>query len=187
MEKLKNIVELLAMLNFSFWQIFILVVILLFRKQFVAVFNRMINFKIPVGESRLVPEKSKVVEEIKKKKKTISSLPEGDEVKTEISERLQSLDKEIMIDALERIRTRTNYLWPELVFAYEKQQTRVRSEIRKSTYDSIKNDLELLKSFDFLSYRYMYIDKLQNDWGLQITIEIHGKLFELIKIIHERS
>jgi hypothetical protein len=187
MEQVKIIVELLAMVDFNFWQIFGFVVILLFRKQIVAIFDRIITIKSPVGEICLVPEKSKVVEKFENIKEKVSSLPDDNDVKNEISEGLQSLNKEILIDALERIRTNTTYLWPALESAYEKQQTKIQSVIRNTTLAIIKNDLELLKSFDLLKYSYKSTVKIRKDSILEIIVEIHDKLFELIKIIQDRN
>lgn len=108
-------------------------------------------------------------------------------MKNEFSEELQSFNREILIDALERIKLNTTYLWSDLELAYENKQTRIQSTIRKTTFTIIKNDLELLKSYDLLNYSCEYTGNLRNDFILKITIEIHDNLFELIKIIQERS
>ena len=187
MEQVKIIIELLAKLEFSFWQIFGLLVIILFRNQIVDIFNRVVTIKSPIGEIGFVQEKSKIVEEFQNVQNKVSSLPDGNEVKEMISEGLQSLNRELSIDALKRIRANTTFLWPALVLAYEKQLSITQEAIRGTTFLKIKNDLELLKSFGLLTYSNKYTGELRNDSTFQITVEIHSKLFDLIKIIQEGS
>jgi hypothetical protein len=185
MEQIKNIVELLSKLEFSFWQIFGFIVIMLFREQIIAIFNRIVTIKSPVGEIGLIHEKSKVIEKYKNIENKVLSLPDENEVKNDISEGLQSLHRELSIDALKRIRTSTTFLWPALVLAFEKQQTKTHEAIRRSTFLKIKNDLELLNSFGLLEYSCKHTGKLRNDSTLEITVEINKKLFDLIECIQE--
>jgi len=193
MEQIKIIFELLAMINFNFWQLLIFVVIMLFRKQIMTILDRIVSIKGPIGEIGLVGEigaaqgKLKVVEEIKNIENKISSLPDENKVKNEISEGLQSLNKELLIDALERIRAKTSYLWPTLETAYKKQKTTIKEAIRKKTFFIIKNDLELLKSSGYIKYDMMYTGEIQNDSTYLITVEADKKLFDLIKCVLKRN
>ena len=187
MEHIKTIIELLAEIDFSFWQIFFFLVIMLFRKQIMAIFNRIVTIKSPVGEINFSQNESKVVEEIKNIQDKVSSLPDGIEEKSKITEGLYSLTRELLLDSLDKIRANTTYLWPNLESAYERKQTRIKTEIRRTTLNKIRNELELLKHNGLLIYSYRYIDEVQNDSVLQIVIEMDTKLFELIKLLQERS
>jgi hypothetical protein len=187
MEYIKIIVELLSKLDFSFWQIFWVVIIVLFRKQIIVLIGRVVTIKSPVGEVDLVIEKAKIVEEIKNVQNVVSTLPDGDEKKNEISEGLQSLNREVLVDALEKIRAKTTYLWPELEFAYKKQKTKIKVPIRSKTFSIIKSDLDLLESSGLLEYIYKTDKEYIYESILQMTVKIEIELFELIKIIQERN
>jgi hypothetical protein len=195
MEQIVFIIDLLGKLDFNFWQIFALVVLMLFRKQITLLLRRVTSYKGPMGDEVIFkldnsyPEKSQVIEKMEFIKNKISLLPVGDDVKNDISKGLQSLNNEILIEALERIKNNTTFLWPQIVSAYLDQKTSIHAEIRKETFLIIRNDLELLKNFSLLEYTYVYSKKAHdNDIGLLITVEIKDdSLFEIIKLILDRN
>ena len=126
MDKIIIIVDLLAKIGFSFWQIFGLVIIMMFRKQIIVMFERVNNIKVFGGEIGLAQEQSgKVVERLEQVQNKALALPS--EVGNEILEGLQSLNRELSIAALQRIRVNTTFLWPALVkVSLKKKQINLR-------------------------------------------------------------
>jgi len=126
MDKIIIIVDLLAKIGFSFWQIFGLVIIMMFRKQIIVMFERVNNIKVFGGEIGLAREQSgKVVERLEQVQNKALALPS--EVGNEILEGLQSLNRELSIAALQRIRVNTTFLWPALVkVSLKKKQINLR-------------------------------------------------------------
>jgi len=181
MEQVKSIVELLEKMGFSFWQIFGVWVIVLFRYQIIDILNNVTLIKTPLGEIDFAQERLKIVKELKNVQDTISLSDGTSDVMNKISKGIQSFNEELSIDALKRIKMNTTYLWPALASAYRNQQPQAKAAIRETTFRRIKNDLELLQTSGLLEYSIKYTGVLQNDTINQITIEIHKELFDLIK------
>jgi hypothetical protein len=189
MEQIKAIVELLAMVGFNFWQIFIIVVILLFRTKIVDLLTQIAELlkrldfvKSPVGEASFASQVIKVSKEIQNIENKLSSLPDGDKAKKLISEELQSLNNDILFNAIERIKLNTTYLWPRLKFAVKNKQKIINESIREKTLKLIRNDLELFENYELIKYKCSNNGIWKTDPVLNIEIEVlNDKFLELIE------
>ena len=185
MEQFIIIIELLSKVGFNFWQVFGFLVIMLFRKQIIGVLNRIVNIKFSKAEINL----EKVVKEVKNIENQVLTLPDGDKLKDEISEGVQSLNREASIYALKKIRANTTFIWPTFVSALLNKQAETYGKTRGPSFLKIINDLELLKNFGLLEYKYEYTGtgKIGNYTVFKITFKIHEELFDLIKCINQEE
>ena len=124
MDQAEKVFDLLAKLNFSFWQVFGIVVIIVFRKQIAEMLNRLDSIESAMAKIKFGKAKSKVPEKINKVLSLkLPLLSDGNE----ISKELYSLKEELLIDALERIKSNTTFLWSDFSKAVRKNKNKCTS------------------------------------------------------------
>lgn len=171
-----QIVAALKDLGFSFWQVVVLFVVLLFRKEIRQVLDRLKSFKLAGNELALRETDVGLVREIKKIEAEASASKVTIE---ELRDELGSVLRRRCIAALLQIRTMTSVLWPHLKNLAD-GQTALVVDIRLNTYKDIEQSLRLLSAAGMFEFSTM---PARETVGLQkLTLaEIHPLFKSLIK------
>ena len=176
-EEHMEIVDALAKLSFSFWQVVVMISIILFRKEIKEIAQRIATFKV-AGTEITWSQKSNVVESLENLKADIekSDNPDKDAVKL-IEERIQNK----LILALANIKNGTTYLWPDLVKA--KLGSSIFAPIRQQTLDRIKPELDALSASNLISYD-IEMDKLRPNGVHMISVtSITQEFCRLVELV----
>lgn len=171
-----SISKILAELGFSFWQILILVIAFAFRSEFKSLLAQVQNIKIAGSEISMrsgPSEKVDAVEKLKEVKSGLSTIyveDQQDNSKLASAESMseksardygrhnllelnQKLDRylyETIVSSVARLKNNTSFLWPALKKSKTNQLR--TAEIRLSTYNSIYDDLLLLKTEGLIDF-----------------------------------
>lgn len=170
MEIAANITKILSDLGFSFWQLLILLIVLMFKEQIRALIAQVQNIKFAGSEisMRSGPSgKAQAVEKMKELKADLENVSEDSssspypENTTEhatakqrevsgLKRKLDSYLQETVLNSIKHIRDNTSFLWPEMRNA--KINTSHSVQIRLSTYNRIYDDLQILKSEKLIDF-----------------------------------
>lgn len=135
-------------LGFSFWQVVVLFVILLFRKEIRQILDRLKSFKLAGSELALQDDGISLVKELKKLESDASKPKATVE---EIRDELSSVLRRRCIAAILHIRSMSAVLWPHLRNLAEGQSALV-VDIRLETYNEIESSLRLLSAAGMFDY-----------------------------------
>lgn len=158
------IVDALAKLSFSFWQVVVLVAIFMFRRELKEMIRKIASFKV-AGSEITWDQKSDTVAALAslKSELEVSAHPDTDALRlidTKIRNRL--------IVALSNIKRGTTYLWPALLKA--KPGSSVSVPIRQVTLDRVGVDLDALRGSALIQFEVqMDSNDLQDMHTLLIT------------------
>jgi hypothetical protein len=141
-----EIVDALSKLSFSFWQVVVLVVLFVFRRELRELVLRIATVKVAGSEITLA-QKSDTVAALKTLKSEIET---GNRSEQEIVGLIESKIRNRLIVALANLKRRTTYLWPALVKA--EPGSSIAASIRQQTIDRIDTDLESLRSAGVFDY-----------------------------------
>ena len=171
-----QIVAALKDLDFSFWQVVVLFVVLLFRKELRQVLDRLKSFKLAGNELALRETDVGLVREIKKIEAEASASKVTVE---ELRDELGSVLRRRCIASLLQIRTMTSVLWPHLKNLAE-GQTALVVDIRLNTYKDIEQSLRLLSAAGMFEFSTM---AAREAVGLQklTLVDIHPLFRSLVK------
>jgi hypothetical protein len=141
-----EVVDALAKLSFSFWQIVVLIAILIFRKELKEIVRRIASVKV-AGSEITWGQKSDAVETLTSLKSEIegsdrSDMNVVDLIDTKIHNRL--------ILALANLKRSTTYLWPALVKVTPGSLVSV--PIRQQTLDRIRSELDTLRGSGIVKF-----------------------------------
>lgn len=146
-----QIIAALKDLGFSFWQVVVLFVVLLFRNELRQVLDRIKSFKLAGGEVALQETDINLVKDIKKiESDTSSSTATVNEIRDELSQVLRRR----CISAILHIRSMTSVLWPHLKNLSAAQSALV-VDIRLETYKDIEQSLRLLSAAGMFEFATM--------------------------------
>ena len=172
-----EIVDALSKLGFSFWQVTVLIVILLFRQEIKSLFGRLSAFAFKFGSSEIKISSfdTEIVRELAELKSRIAA-SQSKAPEQVIEERIQHK----AINALLQIKQRTHYLWDVLEKGHGQKRI---ARIRKSTFREIENALEILRIAGLLNYRVEegFFDSWTGDPVLELTLtDISPELSALV-------
>jgi hypothetical protein len=136
------VISALKDLGFSFWQVVVLFVVLLFRAEIKQILERMKSFKLAGGEVALQETDISLVKDIKKIESDASI---SSTTVNEIRDELTQVLRRRCIAAILHIRSVTSVLWPHLKNLSETQSALV-VDIRLETYKDIEQSLRLLSA-----------------------------------------
>lgn len=171
-----EIVTALKDLDFSFWQILVLFVVLFFRNELRQVLGRLKSFKLAGNELALRETDVGLVREIKKIEAEASTSKVTVE---ELRDELGSVLKRRCVAALLQIRTITSVLWSHLRNLTD-GQTALVVDVRLNTFNDIEQSLRLLSAagmFEFSTLPARAADGLQR----LTLVDIHPLFKSLVK------
>jgi len=143
-----EIISALKDLGFSFWQVVVVFVVLLFRIEIRQILERVKSFKLAGNEIALQESDIGLVEDIKKIEDEAAK--KGATVQ-ELRDELNSVLRRRCIGALLHIRSLTTVLWPHLKNLKESQVALI-VDIRTDTYNEIETSLRLLSAAGMFGY-----------------------------------
>ena len=146
-----QIIAALKDLGFSFWQVVVLFVVLLFRNELRQVLDRIKSFKLAGGEVALQETDINLVKDIKKIESDASS---SKATVNEIRDELSQVLRRRCISAILHIRSMTSVLWPHLKNLSAAQSALV-VDIRLETYKDIEQSLRLLSAAGMFEFATM--------------------------------
>ena len=164
--------EVLEKLGFSFWQLVVLLLVLLFRVELRNLFGRIAGLKI-AGSEITLSGKDDAIEVLKSLK---SQLAEKGEVSSLIEERIRNR----LILALASIKRTTTTLWPMLEDISEGQS--LESYVRRDTFEKISGDLAILKSAGVFDHSVN--PEGPEQYGV-LRIDIHNASRDLVDLIRD--
>lgn len=141
-----QIVNALHQLDFSFWQVVVVGVILVFRAEFRRLFDRIATLKFLDGEITL-RNAGEAVSDLKDLKEEIEARKVPD---TSLVQLIEHKIANRALVALANIKRNTTYLWPALLRA--KQGDTITTAIRSATLERVVDDLGILAGADLLSF-----------------------------------
>jgi len=143
-----EIVVALKDLGFSFWQVVVVFVVLLFRIEIRQILERVKSFKLAGNEIALRENDVGLVEDIRKIEDEAAK--KGATIE-ELRDELSSVLRKRCVGALLHIRSLTTVLWPHLKSLKENQAALV-VDIRTDTYKEIEPSLRLLSAAGMFAY-----------------------------------
>ena len=143
-----GIIDALQKLGFSFWQLFLLLLIVFFRKEIKSIISNITSLKFGSSEIHL-SSRRELINELKNIK---SNLIEDDKLSTN-NESIKKIDEVITnkyLGTLLNIKNNTTDLWPKLLDNKNKQN--ITALARKATYENVYADLFILQEAGFLKF-----------------------------------
>ena len=173
-----DVFEILRDLQFSFWQVLVIVVLLIFRREIRALVFR----RFPRNDDGEMPHSVEraIVRELTELKENL--LQTGDDSLESIEEAIDAKISLKGIRALLHIKKHTSKLWDKL-FQLEPESEDFSCELRAFSFKEIQRDLDLLKAGHFLDYSVKPYYKLghKKNWVLELHVkDIHPGFYELI-------
>jgi hypothetical protein len=142
------IISALKDLGFSFWQVVVIFVVLLFRIEIRQILDRVKSFKLAGNEIALRESDIGLVEDIRKIEDDASK---KDTTVQELRHELSTVLRRRCIGALLHIRSLTTALWPNLKDLKDNQAVLI-VDIRTDTYKEIEPSLRLLSAAGMFEY-----------------------------------
>jgi len=176
MQVITQIIDALKDLGFSFWQVVVLWVVLLFRKEIRQTLDRLKSLKLAGNELALSETDVGLVRDIKKLESDASTSRVTIE---EIRDELSLVLRRRCIAALLHIRSMTSVLWPHLRNLTEGQSALV-VDIRLQTYKDIEQSLRLLSAAGMFEFSTLPSRESEGLQKLTLT-EIHPLFRSLVK------
>lgn len=179
-----DFVDALQKLGFSFWQIIVIGVIIMFRSEFRKLIQRIASLKVGNNEIILTAEQNDTISELKSIQGEIEKHSPSDKVTIELIE--QKIQNRLLV-ALSNLKSGTSFLWPALLDAEEGMTISV--DIRSSTLNKIEKDLRTLMQANLLYYKLNTPQEIGVYEGVhesvyKVSVQITSpKLVELIKLV----
>lgn len=170
-----EIVVALKDLGFSFWQVVVVFVVLLFRIEIRQILERVKSFKLAGNEIALRESDVGLVEDIRKIEDEAAK--KGATIE-ELRDELSSVLRKRCVGALLHIRSLTTVLWPHLKSLKENQSALI-VDIRTDTYKEIESSLRLLSAAGMFAYSTVPASLSLGVQKLSL-LNIHSLLQELV-------
>lgn len=141
-----EVIDALAKLSFSFWQVVVLIAIVVFRRELKEMVHRIASFKVAGSEITWVPQ-SDAVAALTSLKSEVERTGQPD------AHVIKLIDVKIhnrLVLALANVKRGTTYLWPELAKAAPGSTGSV--PIRQQTLDRVRPDLEALRGSGLIDF-----------------------------------
>lgn len=170
------IIDILQKLGFSFWQLLVLVPLILFRKEIKELISntRLIKF----GDKEVNFSNAEVtIESIVNAKNEVSKLSDN----TKAMGAIDAAIEKIVVLSLATIKRETKHLWPAIAKLSVENKVAV-ADIQENTFEIIRGNLKTLEEVGLIEYGIEFIGPEQ--YGLR-RIHITMKEDKLIYLISE--
>lgn len=174
-----EIIEVLSLLGFSFWQMTIIIVVLMFKKEAKALFARI--SKVKAGNAELAFDKSSA--EIDKLQALKEIVDNGKTTKENIKVEIDSMIRNKAFDAVFNLRVHTLRLWDELLRIETKSV--IKADMMRHTVRKVESDLHLLQRANYFNYIIRPSYESKNGDGIVYEVTINNISPELIEMVEE--
>lgn len=170
-----DIIDALHKLGFSFWQLVVIGIIMMFRNEFRNLIQRIVSLKVSNNEI-ILSENQNIISDLNNIKEEIKRNPSTENAIELIEQKIQNR----LLVALSNLKNETTYLWPTLLTSEAGEE--ISTGIREITFSKIENDLKILMQANLLSYK---LDRpMAGVYEISIQI-ISPKLSDLIKLVEK--
>ncbi|WP_299674746.1 hypothetical protein [uncultured Roseobacter sp.] len=165
---LKELSAILAELGFSFWQLVVLAVALVFRRDVSLLAQRVSKFKLAGNEIELDRDSNPISDLLDLKSEIAEKNLEAEQLAGEIEEKIHLRTLGAMIN----IKKNTSFLWEA---GFVKNTGTAVAQIRRNTLQRVSPDLELLEELELISTsRRSVYQGFDGDEVLEIAVEIES-------------
>jgi hypothetical protein len=175
-----EVIDALNKLGFSLWQVLILIIILMFRREIREIILRVTSLKIG-GQEINITNRRAIVEELK----DISSSIKESETLNSSEEIVKKLDKYIhkkYLGALLNIKNNTTDLWS--IVSNRDLSKDVYPIMKENTYKNIYDDLMLLVEGGYFKFEILEYPSLKN-YNQFFKLRLYDISKELLKLVEE--
>lgn len=153
-----DFIEGLERLGFSFWQLFIIGLVIVLRHELRALVARLASVR--VGDKEVAFHADKSIQDLKAIKDLLENQPKDPEKAIGLIN--EKIDRKL-ISSLGEIKRSTSFLWSAIVQLRENIES--NAQIQNDTFESIKGHLQALEYAGLLTYDINYIGPEQ--YGVQ--------------------
>ncbi len=162
-------VDALAKLGFSFWQVVVLIVALVFKSELRKLISRLSQVKAGNTELAFSDEQSQDIEDLKHIK---DKLEDQSQTKESIKNILEEKISERALDAILNIKIHTLFLWKE-ISNKAGSYSWIKADLLEKTVYRVERDLHLLKRAGYIDYEVNagYMDIVAGERVYVVTIK----------------